>query len=285
MPELVEDISGWLLSLDVAEYLRFRAACKRWRQGTAGPRDGLDSRFRPRDWIVLSNCAAGTTRRRLLNLAAAARVDVDLPALSTHHHQGSADGLLVLCDRATEAVRLLNPLTGALTDFPPITEWVSVPPRCAPRFPLPSWCTDVVDHSMINDRDQLPLTSEVFTAEGIPRCVELLEVDLAARRLVPVRSLGRRAVFVGATARPHGLHGVVPLDRSQRCVHESLPAGVVWLQYLLPRPREHWASDRAGAAVQEFLVAKGLDVSPLHRPCSLADYLICYVDRIRMFYD
>uniref|UniRef100_A0A0A9CXS3 F-box domain-containing protein n=1 Tax=Arundo donax TaxID=35708 RepID=A0A0A9CXS3_ARUDO len=108
VPDLVEDIAGRLLSLGVAEYLRFRAACKGWRQVTVDPVGTQDRRFRPRDWIVLSHCAAGTTRRRLLNLATGARADVDLPALSTHHHLHSADGLLVVCDRATEAMRLLS---------------------------------------------------------------------------------------------------------------------------------------------------------------------------------
>ena len=32
--DLVEEISGRLLSIDVAEYLRFRAVCKRWRRIT-----------------------------------------------------------------------------------------------------------------------------------------------------------------------------------------------------------------------------------------------------------
>ena len=133
-----------------------------------------------------------------------------------------------------------------------------------------------------NDRDQLPLTSEVFTAEGIPRCVELLEVDLAARRLVPVRSLGRRAVFVGQT---HGLMVSTELFPSlapnavylSRFLQESSGFSIY---YLDPE-----STGRRTEPVQEFLVAKGLDVSPLHRPCSLADYLVCYVDRVRMFYD
>ncbi|XP_062203472.1 uncharacterized protein LOC133905725 [Phragmites australis] len=405
MPELVEDIAGRLLSLDVAEYLRFRAACKRWRQGTVGAGDGLDRRFRPRDWIVLSHCAAGTTRRRLLNLATAARADVDLPALSTHHHLGSADGLLVLCDRATEAVRLLNPLTGALTDFPAITAWVSLAPRPTSTFPLPSWCSDIVDPSAIDgasiDDSTSPPTlflclrgrvrwivfarpgdqhwlsvgpydfngqvmyksllslrgstyiaskegyiwevdlhqpvpwldyvvdktmvgystlvasylvpsedardgmlvvryicnvnahpdlllgrpgpgPEVFTAQGVPRCVEVLEVDLAAGRLVPVKSLGRRAVFVGQTQCLSVSTETFP-SLASNAVYLSChlqEASGFSIYYLDPG-----SSGRRTEPVQEFVFSHHLEVSPLHRPCRLEDYLVCYVDRIRMLYD
>ncbi|XP_062203461.1 uncharacterized protein LOC133905715 [Phragmites australis] len=404
MPELVEDIAGRLLSLDVAEFLRFRAACKRWRQGTVDPvgaGDGLDRRFRPRDWIVLSHCAAGTTCRRLLNLATAARTDVDLPALSTHHHLGSADGLLVLCDRATETVRLLNPLTGALTDFPAITAWVSLEPRPASTFPLTSLCSDIVDPSAIDgagiDDSTSPPTlflclrgrvqwivfarpgdqhwlsvgpyyfngqvlyksllslrgstyiasnegyiwevdlhqpvpwldyvvdkttvdystlvasylvpsadardgmlvvryicnvnahpdlllgrPEVFMARGVPRCVEVLEVDLAAGRLVPVKSLGRRAVFVGQTQCLSVSTETFP-SLASNAVYLSChlqEASGFSIYYLDPE-----SSGRRTEPVQEFVFSHHLEVSPLHRPCRLEDYLVCYVDRIRMLYD
>nr|CAB3459968.1 unnamed protein product [Digitaria exilis] len=141
-PGIVDDIAGRLLSLDVSEYLRLRASCKYWRTCTADPHvhgGGLDSRFRPRNWIAMSHCSSSsspshpTTTITLLNVATGARFDVDLSDLfSTHHlHSGSsADGLLVLRDKATNAIHLLNPLTRALVEFPPITdvEALEVPP-------------------------------------------------------------------------------------------------------------------------------------------------------------
>jgi hypothetical protein len=54
--DLVGAISDRLLSLDVAEYRRFRDVCKPWRDLTDDPRaEVLDRRFRPRKsqlWLV-----------------------------------------------------------------------------------------------------------------------------------------------------------------------------------------------------------------------------------------
>ena len=45
--------------------------------------------------------------------------------------------------------------------------------------------------------------NELFTVGGITGRIEVLKVDIARRRLVPVRRLGRHAVFLGLT---HCLH-------------------------------------------------------------------------------
>ncbi|CAL4938279.1 unnamed protein product [Urochloa decumbens] len=129
-PDLVGEISGRLLSHDVAEYLRFRAACKPWRELTADPRARLlDSRFRPRNWVVPNIIPDARPRRSLLNLSTAASLAVDLPALSTHCHICAADGLLVLFHEPTKAIRLLDPLSNAVTEFPAISSIVdAVPP-------------------------------------------------------------------------------------------------------------------------------------------------------------
>uniref|UniRef100_A0A0D9VW10 Uncharacterized protein n=1 Tax=Leersia perrieri TaxID=77586 RepID=A0A0D9VW10_9ORYZ len=119
--ELVEEIARRLLTVDVSEYLRFRSVCKPWRKCTDYP-SLLDPRFRPHHWIALSLCGS-LSRRRLVNIRTGARAEVDRPDLSTHHCFGIVDGLLLLCDKAaTGAVRLLNPLTGAVAHFPAITD-------------------------------------------------------------------------------------------------------------------------------------------------------------------
>ncbi|KAK1606291.1 hypothetical protein QYE76_029964 [Lolium multiflorum] len=129
--DLVMDIADRLLTLDVAEYLRFRAACKPWRDCTDNPRagDGMDARFRPRDWIVLYRCGH-PSGRTLVNVATGARANVDFPELATKHQLGTADGLLVLLHEGGNDVSVLNPLTGALIRFPPLTVDPADHPSC-----------------------------------------------------------------------------------------------------------------------------------------------------------
>ncbi|WVZ96642.1 hypothetical protein U9M48_042254 [Paspalum notatum var. saurae] len=313
LPEMVDEISGRLLSADVAEYLRFRAVCRPWRSRTQDPRaHPLHRRFRPRNWMVVTMIPDPEPRRRLLNLSTAASLGVDLPALLPPVRHRRATG--------TEVIRLLNPLTNTVTDFPSITRIVAptpsesqssvlqkpgcVSPRvingagfddstspptlvlcprdCASSiiFPKPGdahWTLvsrgearyppfdvqgRVLYHSFISLRGRCYLTSpelqplprlvEVINQRhlcapdthhllhiqsfledaddgalleksgarapwrrragspgpdgafhgwrrGVTLGMELLEVDIARRRLIPVRSLGRHAVFVGLT--------------------------------------------------------------------------------------
>ncbi|KAM0859206.1 hypothetical protein ACQ4PT_047350 [Festuca glaucescens] len=86
---------------------------------------------------MLSNRTDGDGRR-FLNLSTGACARVDLPELSAHHLETSADGLLLLRNKASHAARLLNPLTRVLTDLPPITAdlgsaytlWTGQSPDC-----------------------------------------------------------------------------------------------------------------------------------------------------------
>jgi hypothetical protein len=119
--EFVEDIARRLLSVDVSEYLRFRAVCKPWRVLTDDPRERergvLDSRFIPHNWFPLCKQAC-----RLENRVTGVRVGLNLEVFSTSHYLSLLDGLLVLCDKVTYTVRVLHPLTGALAEFPDITD-------------------------------------------------------------------------------------------------------------------------------------------------------------------
>ncbi|KAM0858165.1 hypothetical protein ACQ4PT_048001 [Festuca glaucescens] len=141
---LVEDIAGQLLNFDVAEHLRFRAVCKPWRDCTDNPRtgNGMDARFRPRNWIVLCHCSTPSCRT-LVNVATGGRANVEFLELATHHQLGTADGLLVLANRRSNHVSLLNPLTGAFSWIPPLTidldRAVNVPPICGSSSFSSSW--------------------------------------------------------------------------------------------------------------------------------------------------
>jgi len=128
--DLAAEIAGCLLGIDVSEYIRFRAVCKPWRRSTDDPRGVLSSRFFPRNWVMLTNYGEGgdddTRRRRLLNVATGASIADDFPEFSGHHPLGCADGLLVLENTATSGIRLVNPLTHAITDLPDPSSSTSV---------------------------------------------------------------------------------------------------------------------------------------------------------------
>ncbi|KAE8816626.1 hypothetical protein D1007_05972 [Hordeum vulgare] len=121
---IANDVAVRLLSLNVSEYLRFRAVCKPWRALTEDPRAHgvLDSRFRPHGWFTPSKRGEPPSRRRLLHTTAMARVTVHHQIFSTSRFLCVADGLLVMCDEATCTVRLLHPFTGVVAEFPDITD-------------------------------------------------------------------------------------------------------------------------------------------------------------------
>uniref|UniRef100_A0ACD6AJG8 Uncharacterized protein n=2 Tax=Avena sativa TaxID=4498 RepID=A0ACD6AJG8_AVESA len=102
--------------------------------------DGMDTRFRPRDWIVLYRCS-DPSGRTLVNVVTSARAYVNFPELATHDQLGTSDGLLVLVNKGGNDVSLLNPLTGALIRFPPliIDAAVNLPSHYGPSSFLTDW--------------------------------------------------------------------------------------------------------------------------------------------------
>uniref|UniRef100_A0A0E0KXZ7 F-box domain-containing protein n=1 Tax=Oryza punctata TaxID=4537 RepID=A0A0E0KXZ7_ORYPU len=160
--ELTEDIASRLLRYDVAEYLRFRAVCKAWRECTPHPRQ-LDSRFRPRRWILLSSDGA---RCRFLNIATGACAQVDLPELAAGGQiqiECRTEGLLVLRDKVTDAIRLLNPLTKAVTDLPPVTAaMASVIPEDRVNDEIPS----LIVYAGISDETSPPTVALFLRGRG-----------------------------------------------------------------------------------------------------------------------
>jgi hypothetical protein len=124
MTELTEDIAGRLLSADVSEYIRFRAMCRPWREliDDSWAHGGLDIRFRPHHWFPLCREAASPSRFRLENRVTGMRVGLTFRLFSTSHYLSLADGLLVLRDKATHAVRLLKPIVGVFAKFPNIID-------------------------------------------------------------------------------------------------------------------------------------------------------------------
>lgn len=121
-------IAELALASDIADYVRFRAVCRPWRQCSPDPRasGGLDVRFLPRQWIMLDKALAGPCHRRFLNVSTGECIRMSLlPELSEHRFLAvTPEGLLLLFHEPTTIARLLNPLTRQLIDLPPPTAFV-----------------------------------------------------------------------------------------------------------------------------------------------------------------
>ncbi|XP_073363543.1 uncharacterized protein [Aegilops tauschii subsp. strangulata] len=124
------DLIGWrVLTGDLLDYVRLRAACRQWRSSTVSPggRSLHDPRFYPRRWMLLPEghgLHPGHTRLhgyiRFINLSTGAIVRSNLPIFSDHCVLDSVDGILVLKRDHDTAVRLLHPFTGDIADLPPL---------------------------------------------------------------------------------------------------------------------------------------------------------------------
>jgi hypothetical protein len=69
--------------------------------------------------MLSQTSSAARKRRDFLNISTAERIWVNLPELRRHFVFGpTSDGLIVMCDKRTYTVRLLNPLTRQRTIFP-----------------------------------------------------------------------------------------------------------------------------------------------------------------------
>lgn len=112
-------IAERLLANDVADYVSFRAVCRSWRLYATDPRKHsiLDRRFHPRQWIMLRESGDTPYRPRFMNVSTGYCRFVDLPELYSHDMFPTTEGLLVLLDRTSYMVRLLNPLTRQATNL------------------------------------------------------------------------------------------------------------------------------------------------------------------------
>ncbi|KAJ4804808.1 hypothetical protein LUZ62_017374 [Rhynchospora pubera] len=123
---------------DLTDYINFRTTCMAIRSSLPGPRN-LGFCFVPQSWIMLYKTARsnklGTrrtfignveigpkitkTRRSFMHLPTGQCTDIVLPELETHSILATADGLLILADKQTRAIRLFNPLTRCISaDLP-----------------------------------------------------------------------------------------------------------------------------------------------------------------------
>ncbi|XP_073358537.1 uncharacterized protein [Aegilops tauschii subsp. strangulata] len=117
---------------------------------------------------------------------------------------------------------------------------------------------------------------ELFTVGNITGRIEVLKVDIAYRRLVHVRSLGRYAVFLGLTQCLHISTETFP----------SISAGSIYLGcyhqqtcgfsiYHINNKKKHGRTEPKHKFI--FIVTMGL--IPAARPYNLDEYLVLYVNR------
>lgn len=118
--DLIQEIAIFLLARDIVDYIRLRMVCKAWRSATADPRLAAFPVPPPRSWIMLCSDGDAGGLRRFFHLSTGKSLRLRLPELDHRRIIGCADGLLVLQDKATTAVTLLNPFTESLTRLPPL---------------------------------------------------------------------------------------------------------------------------------------------------------------------
>ncbi|XBI99419.1 hypothetical protein VPH35_019499 [Triticum aestivum] len=134
-------IADRVLARDVADYVRFRASCSAWRRCTADPQgDALD----PRRWTMLQDVVTRGLRyrySRFKNDATGEHIRMTIRGLNGRdgrtHLARTSQGLLVLLNKKTDAVFVVNPVTGARADLPPVTTLLSGYRRSVvfPRWP------------------------------------------------------------------------------------------------------------------------------------------------------
>jgi len=126
LPDLTQLIAARVLAADVVDYTSLRAVCASWRASTPSPRDPSlrDARLRPRGWVALCDGdgvrPADVCEVAFLCTATGRCVRVRLLELRGHCIVGFTDGLLILLNKGTAAVRVLHPFTRVAVDLPPI---------------------------------------------------------------------------------------------------------------------------------------------------------------------
>ncbi|CAL5087433.1 unnamed protein product [Urochloa decumbens] len=181
-------ITERLLEEDVTEYIAFRGVCTHWRSSTPSPRDPTlaDRRFHPRGWVALCegtgvrpvddeaitffHTSSGKVRRLRLRELRGQRI------------VGFTDGLILLLDTATAAVRVLHPFTRVVPQLIAVV-------ICFPNMPVvicaePSRKDWRIIHSLIQFTNTLTFNGRLYGVTRVKR--QLVQVYPLNKRVVPV---------------------------------------------------------------------------------------------------
>ncbi|KAF7086262.1 hypothetical protein CFC21_089589 [Triticum aestivum] len=115
---------------------------------------------------------------------------------------------------------------------------------------------------------------EIFTVGGITGRIEVLKVDIACRRLVPISSLGRHAVFLGRTHCLHISTEIFPSITARSiylsCYHQQTCGFGIY----------HINNKNHGRTEPEhkFVFVVTLGLTHAARPYNLDEYLVLYVN-------
>jgi hypothetical protein len=83
--DLINGIADRLLATnDIDYYMDLRAVCSNWRSATTDPKNTLDLRFRPRQWIVLDEVFENNARV-LVNTTTGRVIRKELPLLRNYY--------------------------------------------------------------------------------------------------------------------------------------------------------------------------------------------------------
>ncbi|VAI82725.1 unnamed protein product [Triticum turgidum subsp. durum] len=122
--DVVHLVTSRLLAGDVLDYIVFRAVCFGWRSCTSDARDPTLRKpdLLPRGWVAL--CDGDGVRPddageiSFFHTRTARRLRVRLPELRRHRIVGFTQGLIILLNKRTAAVRVLHPFTRVVVDLP-----------------------------------------------------------------------------------------------------------------------------------------------------------------------
>jgi hypothetical protein len=109
----------------VVDYVAFRAVCSGWRASTSDPRRANLSLRKPLlrhlGWVALCDGdGKAPDEITFFHTGTARRLRVAIPELRRHRIVGFTDGLVILLNKRTTAVRMIHPFTGDAVDLPPL---------------------------------------------------------------------------------------------------------------------------------------------------------------------